>query len=335
MKSYVYPFLISFIKKIYRRICHSPESIKKRIDIAHLQHACIKKTEFIADIKKAINNKKGYAAGKLGNAPPHWLYYEILLKKEKDSQKIINFEKDLIFHGFNQAGIFPAIPSFYLEFNKHYIKYLRNIDCLGICYQPRELKIINYYQLKNKFIHYLYQEPDRSSPSIEENCYLQYFRDKKVLIICPFAELLKERATKDIFEGVWSKTEKKWFYPRKVEALELPWGFSIETHNKYSTALDLFEYLICEIDKKDFEIALIGAAGLAIPIASYIKTTGKLAIDLGGHLQVLFGVIGKRWRNREDWERDYFNEYWIDMPEKYKPKEVSAGMKVCDDGDYW
>ena len=150
-------------------------------------------------------------------------------------------------------------------------------------------------------------------------------------MICPFGDLLKERATKEIFEGVWSKTGKKWFYPQAVDSVEFPYGFAKETHEKYPTVIDLFEFIMGKITAKDFDIALIAAGGLSIPIASTIKNMGKVSIDLGGHLQFLFGVIGKRWRNREENKRDYFNEWWIDMPVKYKPKETD----VCDAGAYW
>jgi hypothetical protein len=129
---------------------------------------------------------------------------------------------------------------------------------------------------------------------------------------------------------VWSKTGKKWFYPRSINALELPYGFSAETHKKYSTAIDLFNDIAREIDKREFDVALIGAAGLAIPIASYIKNMGKIGIDLGGHLQICFGVQGNRWRRRKDFERDYFNDWWVYLPAQYRPDPIEVG-----DYDYW
>ena len=77
-------------------------------------------------------------------------------------------------------------------------------------------------------------------------------------------------------------------------------------------------------------MALLGAAGLAIPLAAHIKSTGRIAIDLGGHLQVLFGVKGKRWREDPVWPQRYFNDAWIDMPAAYRPKVIA----VCDNGAY-
>lgn len=316
---------VPLLESVYSGIKYPIEALHKS------RYNTISQQEFVNDVKIAIEKNIGYAAGKIGKSPQHWMYYEIVLKKEKKLQKIQEFEKLLLFHGFKQSGVFPANLNYYLEFNEFYIEQIKNLDSLGIFYYPPELEIIGHYQLKNKIIYFQYQEPERESPSDEKNCYLQYFKDKKVLLICPFAEILKERATKDIFEGIWSKTGKKWFYPNSVEALELPYGFVRETQEKYSTAVDLLRDITREIDNRDFDVALIAAAGLAIPIASHVKNLGKIGIDLGGHLQILFGVLGKRWRERQDWQEQYFNDYWIDMPAKYKPKQTD----VCDAGAYW
>jgi hypothetical protein len=40
----------------------------------------------------------------------------------------------------------------------------------------------------------------------------------------------------------------------------------------------------------------------------------------------IFGVVGKRWRDWIDMKENYFNDYSIDMPAQYKPKETD----VCD-----
>lgn len=316
--------LIPFARRVYR-------NVGKVLDKTEYARKTISKREFINDLRTAIENNNGFAAGKNGRCEQYWNYYEILLNKEKDVDAIRHYEKGLEFNFMSQTGLFPASPDFVLRFNKFYIEHIRNLDCLGICYYHKELEILRYFQVKSKLIHYIDQEPDRSSPNNDNNCYLQYFENKKILLICPFANFLKERATKEIFEGVWSKTGKRWFYPKEVDAVEFPYGFAKETQDRFSTAINLYNYIIAEIEKKDFDVALIAAAGLAIPIASHVKNMGKIGIDLGGHLQVLFGVLGKRWREREDYRTQYINEHWMDMPIKYKPKETD----VCDSGAYW
>jgi hypothetical protein len=77
---------------------------------------------------------------------------------------------------------------------------------------------------------------------------------------------------------------------------------------------------------------LIAAGGLGIPLASQVKRMGRTAISLGGHLQVLFGVMGRRWRDRKNWNQNYFNDAWIPMPGHYRP--VAAEL-LSDGGAYW
>jgi hypothetical protein len=292
----------------------------------------VSREEFLADVRSAIESGTGYAAAKIGYSEQHWLYYDILLAQERDRAKIEKFEDDLRFHGLKQEGVFPAEPAFYLDFNRFYVPHLRNIDCLGIAYYPWELQIVRHHVVESKLVYYGDQQTDPYSPSTRKNCYLPYFRGRKILIVCPFAGILRERATEEIFEGVWSKAgKKKWFYPASVDALEFPYGFSEETQRRYATAIELFEDIASAIEQRDFDVALIGAGGLAIPIASHVKSMGKVALDLGGHLQVVFGVLGKRhWRR--NWDAWNGNEWCIEMPARYRPPEAD---EVCDGGAYW
>jgi hypothetical protein len=288
--------------------------------------------EFLADVRRAIDEGRGYAAAKIGFSEQHWLYYDILLDRERDPAKIASFEDDLRFHGLKQEGVFPAEPSFYRDWNRFYVPHLRNIDCLGVFYYPWELRIVRHHEIKSKLVYFADQQTDPYSESTETTCYLPYFRGKKILIVCPFAGILKERATKEIFEGVWSNAgKKKWFDPESVDALEFPYGFSAETQRTYGTAIRLFDDVAARVEGRDFDVALIAAGGLAIPLASHVKSMGKVALDLGGHLQLVFGVLGKRHRNRTRaaWND---NEWCIDMPARYRPPEAD---EVCDGGAYW
>jgi hypothetical protein len=324
-------YFSSWLPPLYRKYRRLLKEYKNQNYIKKCDKISVSKDVFIDNIKNAVEKKQGYAAAKLGVSQKYWMYYKVLIEEGIEKKEIEEFEKKLMFHGLKQVGIFPAAPKFYLEYNEFYMEHVRNIDYLGLFFQEPELELIKFYDLKNKFIYFPLQEPDRSSPENEENCYLKYFKNKKILIICPFANLLKERCSKEIFEAVWSKIGKKWFFPKKVDSLEFPYGFEEETQKAFPTAIDLFAHIKDEIVKKDFDIALIAAAGLSIPIASFVKKIGKIGIDLGGHLQFLFGVTGKRWREREDIRKMYFNESWIDMPKKYHPHKKG----VCDNGAYW
>ena len=54
-------------------------------------------------------------------------------------------------------------------------------------------------------------------------------------------------------------------------------------------------------------------------LAAAVKRLGRVGVSLGGHLQIVFGVAGERWLEREDWRRLYINESWTRIPDRYVP----------------
>jgi hypothetical protein len=231
------------------------------------------------------------------------------------------FEQTLYVKATRQSGVFPADAGFYRAFAALYAERLRQVDCIGFALEELRmtLEAARFHSLAADFIMYLDQEPDRSSPANEERCYLPHFEGKRVLLVCPYADFLRERATKETFEAVWAKTGKPWFEPAAVEALEFPYGFARETQARYGTCLDLLGEIEGRIDGLDYDVALIAAGGLGVPLATFVRSRGKVGISLGGALQVLFGVFGERWHSRESWQQRYFNDAWVNLPRRYHP----------------
>jgi hypothetical protein len=292
----------------------------------------IPKSEFIADIGRAVTDGRGYAAGKIGFSEQHWLYYPIFLSQRPTTVHRRAYEMALRFNCERQAGVYPSDPDNALRFIAFHAQHLANLDCLGLAGTAKEPAIIAYHRLSARTMAYLDMEPDRSVPSNPSLCYLDHFRGRRLLLVAPFARLLEERATRATFEAVWAKTGKSWFEPANVDSVEFPYGYDPKTWQRFPTILDLFAHIVGEIEGRTFDVALVAAGGLGIPIASQIKRMGRVAISLGGHLQVLFGVLGGRWRDRADWQEHYFNAHWIGMPERYHPPSKD---RLTDDGAYW
>ena len=85
-----------------------------------------------------------------------------------------------------------------------------------------------------------------------------------------------------------------------------------------------------QILKKDFDIALIGCGAYGFPLAAHVKRIGKQAIHLGGSLQILFGIKGKRWDNHPVISKLY-NEHWIRPRVEDKPNKAHLVEDAC----YW
>ena len=89
-----------------------------------------------------------------------------------------------------------------------------------------------------------------------------------------------------------------------------------------------------DIEKLDFDIALLGCGGYGLPLCNYIKSVlNKSAIYIGGGLQLLFGVMGKRWENRPMW-KNIINE---NNTKFIKPsrKEICKNYNKIESGCYW
>ena len=84
-----------------------------------------------------------------------------------------------------------------------------------------------------------------------------------------------------------------------------------------------------EAMKIDFDIALLGCGQTGMILAERFRQQGKQAIYLGGALQLLFGLKGKRWDNMEKHSALY-NEHWI-----YPIEEMPKGAERIEGGCYW
>jgi hypothetical protein len=289
--------------------------------------------EFRAALAEALQLGQGFAAGKISISHIHRLNYSRLIARGADPLLLRAVEPHLLHHGFQQQGIFPADVAFQVRYNDFYVEQLRLLDWIGVFPDliDKSRTVLSAFDISRPLIDFRDLEPDRSVPDNPAACYLPLLRGKRILIVCPFAELLASRANAQTFEGVWAGTQKRWFSPAQVDALEFPYGFEPETKDRYGTSLGLYDALCQELVRREFDVALIAAAGLAVPLATFIKATERVAIDVGGHLQVLFGVKGQRWREQAEWRDRYFNDWWIDMPDEYKPSRND----VCDQGAFW
>ena len=294
----------------------------------------IQRIKLLQEVKESVTQGKGFAMGKLGFSEQSLLGYIPFKRTNPGRVRLKAYEAMLRYHCEVQFGVFPTDPGFLDEFARFYTTHVRQIDIIGLFQAEQEDKVIRESNLNALFIPYQHTEPDRSIPSDESNCYLPYFEGRKLLLISPYADLLKSRATEMTFESVWGNIGKKWFRPCVTESYEIPYSYvnSVQTHKTHTDSIGLFESICSNVAGMDFEIAFIGAGALGLPLASHLKSQGRIAISLGGHLQVLFGVGGGRWSRDEFWTTNYINQHWIEMPDRYHPENKS---QLTDNSAYW
>lgn len=221
-------------------------------------------------------------------------------------------------HFGRNAGFFPMEELGIKRFSNMMLEAMKQVSLL-MSWRPEE--IFFYRQLHNsKRLSFDITLP---SSCMHENAWTQQLKGKRVLIIHPFAETIEKQYVNhrcDIWEG-------RELLPRFASLKTIKAVQSIAGNNvSFSNWFDALAWMEKEIDKSDYEVALLGCGAYGFLLAHYIKQQGKKAIHIGGALQLFFGIKGKRWDNL-----GLYNEYWVSPSDSEKPQN----FEKVEDGCYW
>ena len=146
--------------------------------------------------------------------------------------------------------------------------------------------------------------------------------NKKVLVIHPFSDTIKQQYNKR--KLLFANREiLPQFELQTIKAVQ-----SLGGNNQFNNWFEALNWMKKEMDKIDYEVCLLGCGAYGFPLAAHAKRKGKKAIHLGGALQLLFGIKGKRWENpnygivslkKKGAYLDLMNEYWC-YPSMKKPQ---------------
>ncbi len=288
------------------------------------------RADYTAAMRAAIEHGTGFAAGKLGHSERAWLTHPPRIE-EADGVRRRALELSLANLSLRHSGIWPTDLGSLLAFCDRFRIAVGELDAIGLFDDAfaTELEILEELSPPGMRMRFGDQEPVRQPGVPAGECWLELLRGRRVLIVCPFAEFLRTRAQADTYEAAWSSVGKRWFEPEAVSSLELPYGFDPATQARYGSALELLDEVAAAIDELDFEVVLIGAGGLGIPLATRVKEAGRAGLSLGGHLQVIFGVHGERWLRQPEWRDGIINDAWARLPDRYRPDLAWTAE------DYW
>ena len=221
----------------------------------------------------------------------------------------------------NQAGFFPdEIPLLY-QFEELYLECCKQVDVLGTWNMFLQAEIAKRYLPKTQLCELRTMEPFYFTEP-----WSRALAGKNVLVIHPFSESIQkqyERRDK-IFENPQILPD---FSLKTVKAVQTIAG---SRDSRFSTWFEALDSMFEEAIGKEFEIALIGCGAYGFPLAAKLKKAGKKVIHMGGALQLLFGIKGKRW-DKHEFIAKLYNESWI------RPSEAEMVRKanVVEGGCYW
>lgn len=228
---------------------------------------------------------------------------------------IIGWNKKTSASFCNNAGFFPNDKKLFIRFGN-----LMEQD-IPLC------DILASYWVGEKFFGNLLQNAKKIKPIDLEpfhhtTPWTKALQNKKVLIIHPY---------KDSIQHQWENRDR--LFPNRdflpefdlqiIKAVQSaagnPCGFK-----DWFEALD---YMKHEIEQRNFDIALIGCGAYGFHLAAHVKRLGKKAVHLGGVLQILFGIMGRRWEGKYP----FVNDYWI----RPLQSDMIQNAKSIENGCYW
>ena len=275
-------------------------------------------------IQKKIKSGEPFVAGRIG-------LFELAAMRmyEFDKKNKYSLVMDNI---YNCAGFFPNDISLGKKFLKTQSDALREMDLLAPNYNLCENYFANKFMKNGSYIAHSFDVFDVCRDNVE---WTKALEGKRVLVVTPFTDSVKQQ---------YSKREK--LFPGNnilPEFKELITYKSLLTIGeikdpRFDTWFDALDFMKKEIMNIDFDVALLGCGAYGFALAAYIKQNGKQAIHMGGALQILFGIMGKRWDGtrtgkeihiREDIAR-YYSDEWT-YPIEERPKDADK----VEYGPYW
>jgi hypothetical protein len=289
-------------------------------------------------IQEALMANKPFMIARFGSTELTCLcnYIGIKQQKNKVSQFIKGdsnpwwWEPKIINQMQQWSGFFPAKTDKLEQFCELMIDDIPQVDILGSWLSDENFleKELSYTER----IRLMYLDPFWS-----RNPWTIALKEKKILVVHPFAEsIIKQYQKRELlFENQDILPEfKSLTVIKAVQSI----GMADSRFNDWFEAL---EYMKAEISKVDFDICLIGCGAYGFPLAAHVKRIGKKAVHMGGSLQLLFGIRGKRWELYDPhYEQPgnifihYYglpNDYWIRPSEEEKPVSHSNVEGSC----YW
>tara|TARA_A100001015_G_C14956446_1_gene698991 strand:+ start:570 stop:1433 length:864 start_codon:yes stop_codon:yes gene_type:complete len=277
-------------------------------------------------LKNLINQNKPFFITRTSLGAETLISYHYIT----NSIKMVNKE---IFHMLdNNCGIYDKtkdINNIFL-YCKKYLTAIENSNAVAIFpkYKKNEQYIITKTKniiLPSRILEPFYLCDENIKPWSHE------LLGKKVLIISPFIESFKKQLDNKFL--IFKNPEKKIFLDNQEFKFYKCFVTNAGNHI-HTNWLETLNIMCNDISKIDFDIALISCGGYGLLIGDYIHNTlNKSAIYIGGGLQLLFGVMGKRWEKREDWiKRIKENDSKFIKP---SGNEITNNNYKIEGGCYW
>ena len=232
------------------------------------------------------------------------------------------WEENIINQMQQWSGFFPAREDKIVQFCELMMNDIPEVDILGSWLANEQLfeeELQNCTKINFELL----------NPYFSQVPWTKALEGKKILVVHPFANTIEQQYKKR--ELLFEDNLLPEFELQTIKAVQSIAGNSTE----FSDWFEALDYMKTEIDKRDYDICLIGCGAYGFPLAAHVKRMGKKSIQMGGSLQLLFGIRGKRWEDPNynpiyNYSR-LINKHWVKPADEEKP----SGAAIVEGACYW
>jgi hypothetical protein len=277
-------------------------------------------------IERALAENRGCLIGRHGTIELTALLLEDAKTMRVDNQRLFALEIN--------AGVFPYQYIFIKDWLQAYKDASMSADVMAVAWHAplarAEWSLLDRINPNATRIPLRSIEPYYCRPT---HHWTRALAGQRVCVVSSFADLMEGQL--ESIQKVWPQCDTivpktaSWsfvrsFYCPKVAKGKCQWPEGV---NSWLDAVGLLEQ---EVMKTGARIVLIGCGGLAMPLAARLKQKGCICIVMGGAIQILFGIKGRRWETHPVISQ-YFNDDWIFPPDDMIPD----GAGTVEGGCYW
>lgn len=217
------------------------------------------------------------------------------------------------------SGFFPPSEEMLRRYSVETLEDLQQIDVLG-SWLRLEKSLRSYFPAGMTRVPVADLQPFHF-----ERPWSEALEGRKVLVIHPFEDSIRTQ---------YARRKLLFKNPRLLPDFELKTFRAVQSlvgnRVEFGDWFAALDWMRGEIEKINFDVAIIGAGAYGLPLAAHVKRMGRQAVHLGGITQILFGIRGKRW-DGDATLQGLYNENWL-RPLK---AETPEGFRKLESGAYW
>jgi hypothetical protein len=145
----------------------------------------------------------------------------------------------------------------------------------------------------------------------------------KIGFVSSFDKDMEEQAPKlgKVWNGQFAFNHKNFVFVHSYNTTEL----QEKPHKNYLETLEDLSARVLAHDDVDYWFLGCGCYGL--PLAKILKDNKKNSIYIGGLIQILFGIMGQRWRDRKE-ITSQMNFHWLGSSQQVPIKDLNKYMAI-------